>query len=309
MLVYIMKIFLIATCFFLSIISLLLGVEQLSWFILFTSRLPRLIAILLAGIGLAITGVVLQNITQNKFVEPATSGGLDAAKLGILLSITLTPNLSIFPKMVFALACVFVSSIILVFIINQLSFRSSALVPVIGLIFGGFISAIAEFYAYQQQIMQNMQSWLLGDLASIVAGHYELIYIIVPIIALTYFYAYRLTAIGMGRDLSKSIGVNYSITVIIGLLLVSLSVATIVITVGAIPFVGLVIPNLIARRYGDHLSKTLPITAIAGATLLLVCDVLGRVLIFPYEIPIALTAGSIGGLIFLSMILFKRGIK
>lgn len=302
-----MRFFLLLLCIVLSLVSLLIGTEDLNWVVFRASRLPRLIAILLAGIGLAISGVILQNITQNKFVEPATSGGLDAAKLGILLSITMTPTLGIFSKMVFALICVFFSSIILVLIIRKIKFRNSVLVPVIGLMFGGFLSALAEFYAYKQRIMQSMQGWLLGDLSKIVEGHYELIYIIVPIVVLSYLFAYHITIIGMGRNLAKSIGFNYRLTVLVGLILVSITVASVVITIGAIPFVGLVIPNLVTLRYGDHLSKTLPIIALSGAALLLFCDVLGRTLVYPYEIPIAITAGSIGGIIFLFMIIIRRG--
>jgi len=75
--------------------------------------------------------------------------------------------------------------------------------------------------------------------------------------------------------------------------------------VGAIPFVGLVVPNLVALRYGENLKRTLPIVAMCGAALLLACDILGRLLIHPYEVPIGLTAGSVGGVLFLLLILWK----
>jgi iron complex transport system permease protein len=59
-------------------------------------------------------------------------------------------------------------------------------------------------------------------------------------------------------------------------------------------------------HYGEHLKKTLPIVAMSGALLLLACDILGRLLIYPFEVPIGLTAGSVGGVLFLSMILWRR---
>lgn len=98
---------------------------------------------------------------------------------------------------------------------------------------------------------------------------------------------------------------KYRSVVNIGLTLVALITATVVLTVGMIPFLGLIIPNIVSIFKGDHLQKTLPHTAMLGAIFLLVCDILGRVLIYPYEITISLMVGVIGSFIFLIM-LFRR---
>jgi ABC-type enterochelin transport system permease subunit len=148
-----------------------------------------------------------------------------------------------------------------------------------------------------------MQGWLLGDFSKIVQGNYEIIYLILPIVALTYLYAQRFTVLGMGEGMATSLGLNYGGTVALGLMLVAVTVAATVITVGAIPFVGLAIPNLVALRYGDNLGRTLPIVALGGASLLLACDIAGRLLIYPFEVPIGLTAGGVGGLLFLFLII------
>jgi len=140
----------------------------------------------------------------------------------------------------------------------------------------------------------------------VVQGNYEIIYLILPIVALTYLYAQRFTVVGMGEGMATSLGLNYGATVTLGLLLVAVTVAATVITVGSIPFVGLVIPNLVALRYGDNLSRTLPIVALGGASLLLACDILGRLLIYPFEVPIGLTAGSVGGVLFLALICWRQ---
>ncbi|MGO1272864.1 MAG: iron chelate uptake ABC transporter family permease subunit, partial [Pseudomonas helleri] len=162
------------------------------------------------------------------------------------------------------------------------------------------------FYAYRNNIMQSMQGWLLGDFSRVVQGSYEIIYLILPIVALTYLYAHRFTVVGMGEGMATSLGLNYPATVVLGLLLVAVTVSATVITVGAIPFVGLVIPNLVALRYGDNLARTLPIVALGGACLLLVCDILGRLIIYPFEVPIGLTAGSVGGVLFLVLIIWRH---
>jgi len=299
-------------------VSLMLGSKQTSlialfnfsndaWLTLTASRIPRLIALVLTGVGLSVSGVILQHIVRNKFVEPATSGGLDAAKLGILVSLTMLPNASTSSKMIFALVFCFASSLLFILIISRIKFKSAVLIPVLGLMYGSVLSSIAEFYAYRHNILQSMQGWLLGDFSRVVQGHYELIYIILPIIVLAYIYAHRFTVLGMGEDMAASLGLGYAATAALGLMLVSVTVAASVITIGAIPFVGLVIPNLVALKYGENLSRTLPVVALGGACLLLICDIFGRLVIYPFEVPIGLTAGGVGGVMFL--VLIMRGVR
>lgn len=274
-----------------------------AWLTLSASRLPRLVALLLCGVGLAVCGVILQQIMRNRFVEPASCGGIDAAKLGILLSMSWLPTADRGEKMVFALITTFVASLFFTAIIRRIQFKNTVLIPVIGLMYGALLSAIAEFYAYRLNILQGMQGWMLGDFSKIVQGNYEIIYLILPVVALTYAYAHRFTVLGMGEGMATSLGLNYAATVAVGLILLALTVSVTVITVGAIPFVGLVIPNLVTQYRGENLKQTLPLVAVFGAALLLVCDVLGRLLIYPFEVPIGLTAGGIGGAFFLFLIL------
>ncbi|CAB3664543.1 Ferric-anguibactin transport system permease protein FatD [Achromobacter deleyi] len=301
----------------LCLASVLVGARQVAWaqlasgtgdawLTLTASRLPRLAALILSGVGLAICGVILQHIVRNKFVEPATSGGLDAAKLGILVSLAWLADAGPATRMAFALAFSFAASLLYVAIIRRIHFRNTVLVPVIGLMYGGVLSAVAEFYAYRHNILQSMQGWLMGDFSKVVQGNYEIIYLILPIVALTYLYAQRLTVLGMGEGMARALGLNYAATAALGLMLVAVTVAATVITVGAIPFVGLVVPNLVALNYGDNLRRTLPLVALGGASLLLACDILGRLVIYPFEVPIGLTAGGIGGLLFLALIWRSR---
>lgn len=296
-------------------LSLMVGVKQVSWVELLSfsddawltltaSRLPRLAALILTGVGLAVCGVILQQIVRNRFVEPGTCGGLDAAKLGILISLTVAPGAGAAGRMLFALAFCFAASLIYVAIIRRIQFKNTVMVPVIGLMYGSVLSAVAEFYAYRHNILQSMQGWMLGDFSKIVQGNYEIIYLILPIVVLTYLYAHRFTVLGMGRAWPAAC-LNYAANAALGLMLVAVTVSATVITVGAIPFVGLVIPNLVALHYGENLERTLPIVALCGASLLLACDILGRLLIYPFEVPIGLTAGCIGGVVFLVLLIRK----
>lgn len=285
--------------------SALLSLSDDAWLTLTASRLPRLAALVLTGVGLAMCGVILQQIVRNRFVEPATSGGLDAAKLGILVSLTLVPAVGTTGKMLFALAFCFVASLLYVAIVRCIKHKGTVLVPVVGLMYGSVLSAVAEFYAYRHNFLQSMQGWLLGDFSRIVQGNYEIIYLILPIVVLVYLFAQRFTVLGMGEGMASSLGLNYTANAALGLVLVAVTVSATVITVGAIPFVGLVIPNLVAMYFGENLARTLPIVAVCGASLLLACDILGRLLIYPFEVPIGLTAGSVGGVLFLVLLVRK----
>src|SRR5699024_2715749 len=112
----------------------------------------------------------------------------------------------------------------------------------------------------------------------------------------------KLTALGLGKDMAKSLGLNYNLFVLIGLTCVSLTVSAIMITAGAIPFLGLIVPNIVSLFYGDNLKKSLPYTAILGAILILFCDIISRIIIYPFEVPIGLTIAIIGGISFIIFI-------
>ena len=183
-----------------------------AWLTLTASRLPRLAALVLTGVGLSVCGVILQHIVRNRFVEPGTSGGLDAAKLGILVSLTLAPAAGVASRMLFALAFCFAASMVYVAIIRRIKFRNTVLVPVVGLMYGSVLSAVAEFYAYRHNILQSMQGWLLGDFSRVVQGRYEILYLVLPVVALAYLYAHRFTVLGMGEEMAASLGLGYAAT-------------------------------------------------------------------------------------------------
>ncbi|MGB7448795.1 MAG: iron chelate uptake ABC transporter family permease subunit, partial [Ornithinimicrobium sp.] len=95
----------------------------------------------------------------------------------------------------------------------------------------------------------------------------------------------------------------YRLVLNVGLVVVSMIAAVVVVTVGVIPFLGLVVPNVVRLALGDNVRRVLPITALTGAGFVLVCDVIGRVVRFPYEIPVATVAGVVGAGLFIWLIL------
>lgn len=297
-----------------SFVSLFVGNQEISplevfnmdetQLLVFTiSRIPRTLALLLSGAGIAVAGFIMQQIAQNKFVSPTTAGSLDAAKLGILFGLVWFPQAGLLYKILFSLLFCFSTGLIFILMIKRLKVKDIILIPLIGIMFGNILSAIATFFALKYGIVQNVEGWLIGDFSSVLQGQYESIYLIFPVVLITYIFANQFTLIGMGETFAKNLGLNYNTFMYLGLLSVSLTVSVTVVTVGAIPFLGLIVPNIVRIFKGDNLKKVLPLTAWFGALFLVLCDVLGRLIIAPYEIPIGLMVGIVGGVIFFVLLI------
>ena len=302
----------------LSIISLFVGVTNISVNdilsfnidkiqILLISRLPRLIAIIVAGVGLSISGLIMQQISKNKFVSPTTAATADFAKLGILFCIMVIPSATIMQKMIVSFVCAALGTVLFMKMIKMIKIKNIVFVPLIGMMLGKIVGSITTFFAYKYDLVQNISSWMEGDMSLIMKGSYELLYLSIPMVIIAFLYANKFTIVGMGEDFAVNLGVNYNVVVNVGLAIVSLICAVTLITVGNIPFLGLIIPNIVSIYSGDNLKRTLYHTALLGPIFLLICDIFGRIIIFPFEMSIGLTVGVIGSVIFLYMIL--RGNK
>ena len=294
----------------LALISLFVGVGEMSlaglwagnpldWQLFWTSRLPRLMAIVVAGAGLSVCGLIMQSLSRNRFVSPTTAGLYDCARLGVLVSIILLPSASIFVKTGFAITVTLIGAMAFMSILATLKHRDTVFVPLVGMIFGSIISAFTTFIALQMDLLQNLAGWLQGDFSTILNGQYELIYLSVPVLILIYIFANRFVLAGLGQDFATNLGLNYKQTLFLGLLLVSVITGVVIVTVGAIPFLGLIVPNLVSLYLGDNIRRTLSHTALLGALLVLLCDVFGRVVIYPYEVSVSLIMGIVGSVIFL----------
>nr|WP_304217834.1 ABC transporter permease [Fredinandcohnia onubensis] len=301
----------------LSFISLFIGaiditpMDLLDWEsdetqIFLISRVPRLMAIILAGAGMSIAGLIMQSLSRNKFVSPTTAGTLDAAKLGILISMLFFTNVTYTQQIIFSFGFALVGTLIFMQILDKIKFKDAIFVPLIGIMYGNILSSIATFFAYEADLIQNISSWLMGSFTLIIAGRYELLYIAVPTIILAYIFANKFTVAGMGEDFAKNLGLSYKVVLNIGLVLVAIISTTVVLTVGVIPFLGLIVPNIVSLYLGDNLRKTIPHTAALGVVFLLICDILGRIIVHPYEIPVNVTVAVIGSAIFLIMLFRGR---
>ena len=304
---------LIIAAIILSVISLFVGAidikpsDLLDWDsdktqIFLISRVPRLMAIILAGAGMSIAGLIMQSLSRNKFVSPTTAGTLDAAKLGIIISMLFFTNVTYLQQIIFSFAFALVGTFIFMQLLDRIKFKDVVFIPLIGIMYGNILSAITTFLGYESDILQNVQSFFMGSFTLVVSGRYELLYVAIPAVILAYLYANKFTVAGMGEDFAKNLGLSYKAVLNLGLVLVAIISTTVVLTVGVIPFLGLIVPNIVSIYMGDNLRKTIPHTIFLGMVFLLACDIFSRLVVYPYEIPVNLTVAVIGSAIFLVML-------
>lgn len=283
-------------------IMLVLKMDKETWFLILTSRVPRTIAIIITATGLSISGLILQTIAKNKFISPSIVGVTDSAQLGLLIAYIAFGALSLSFKLVFAFGFAVLGSFVFLTILQKIKFKNDIYVPLIGLMFGSIVSAIVTFIGYRFNATQFVDTIGLGSFTTKIAGNYELLYVAIMPIIIAFVYMAQFNIIGLGEDFAKNLGVNYKKTMMIGLLVVSLVTASIFVVVGTIPFVGLVVPNLVSIYYGDNIKKTVWDVILFGSILVLFADIVSRVIIFPYEIPVSVTMGIIGSIVFLYLI-------
>lgn len=268
--------------------------------VLMESRLPRTLAVALTGAALSVAGVLIQALVRNRFVGPDTSGTAEGAALGLLAVTILAPQSALWLRMLAASVTAMAVTALFVTIIRRLPPREVMLVPIAGLVLSGVIGSVVTFIAWQYDLMQYVGSWLYsGEFSGVIAGRYELLWIAALAAGLAWLSADRFAILGLGDQVATGLGLSVAAVMRLGLVVVSVVTAMVVTTVGMIPFVGLVVPNLVARIMGDDLRASLPVVAVAGAVLVLACDLLGRLVLYPYELPAGLILGILGAALFL----------
>jgi len=305
--------------FVLAVISLFIGVSHVSPMALFSaepdarqlqilliSRIPRTLAILLSGTAMAVAGMIMQMLTRNRFVEPSTAGTVESASLGILTATLLAPAMPLFGKMLVAGVFAMAGTMLFLRILRVIPLRSVLIVPLIGMMLGGVINAVTTFIAYRYDLLQSLNAWTIGDFSGVLRGRYELLWITLGLTLAAYLAADRFTVAGMGEAFATNLGMTYRRVMTLGLIIVSMVTAIVVVSVGIVPFLGLVVPNLVRMVLGDNLRRALPWIAIVGGGFVLACDIAGRLVRFPYEIPIGTVAGVVGSVLFL-YVLLRRG--
>ena len=296
-------------------VSLSVGVAEFSWAKLFsgslndstqvmiTSRLPRTFAIVLTGASMGVAGMIMQILLKNRFVEPSMVGASQSATLALLLMALLLPAAPLLAKMSVAAVAALLGMLLFMMLVRRLPPTAQLLVPLVGIIYGGVIEAVYTFIAYEADMMQLISFWQSGDFSGVLQGRYELLWLTGILATTAYAIVDQLTIVGLGESAAVNLGINPRAVLWAGLVMVALITSLVLVTVGNIPFIGLVVPNIVSLLLGDKLRAGLPAVALLGAALVLLCDIVGRVIVFPFEIPVSTVFGVLGTVLFLGLLM------
>jgi iron complex transport system permease protein len=307
------KSFILAVIFviILGVISLFTGVYDIfgqedGISMIFITRIPRTVSLMLTGAAMSISGLVMQLITQNRLVESTTTGTIEWAGLGLVFVYLIFPAPTLVQRMTGAIVFSFIGTMIFFLFLRKIRLRSSLVVPIIGMMLGAVISAISTFIGLVFQMTQNIETWFVGSFASVQIGRYEYLWIIVVVTLVIFIYADRLTLAGLGEDIATSLGVNYNRIVILGTGLISLAVGIVAAVIGNLPFLGLIVPNIVSMYRGDDLRSNLPWVCVLGMGTITLCDIISRTIIMPFEVPVSLILGTVGAVVFIIILLKQR---
>lgn len=298
----------------LGIISLFTGVYDIlgqddGVNMFFITRVPRTVSLMLTGAAMSMSGLVMQLITQNRLVESTTTGTIEWAGLGLIFVYLLFPAPTLVQRMTGAILFSFVGTMIFFMFLRRVKLRSSLIVPIIGMMLGAVISAISTFIGLVFQMTQNIEAWFVGSFASVQIGRYEYLWLIVIVTFFIFIYADRLTLAGLGEDIATSLGVNYNKIVLIGTGLISFAVGIVAAVIGNLPFLGLIVPNIVSMYRGDDLRSNLPWVCLLGMGTITLCDIISRTLIMPFEVPVSLILGTVGAVVFIVILLRQRRLR
>jgi iron complex transport system permease protein len=298
----------------LAVISLITGVYDIlgqedGAAMFFITRVPRTIALMLTGAAMSMSGLVMQLITQNRLVESTTTGTIEWAGLGLVFVYLLFPAPTLVQRMTGAIIFSFLGTMMFFLFLRRVKLRSSLIVPIIGMMLGAVISAASTFIGLVFQMTQNIETWFVGSFASVQIGRYEYLWLIVAVTFLIFIYADRLTLAGLGEDVATSLGVNYNKVVLLGTGLISFAVGIVAAVIGNLPFLGLIVPNIVSMYRGDDLRSNLPWVCVLGMGTITACDIISRTIIMPFEVPVSLILGTVGAVVFIVILLRQRRLK
>ena len=276
---------------------------------IFITRIPRTLALMLAAVAMSLSGIVMQLISQNKLVEPTTTGTIEWAGLGLVLVYILIPSPSLLQRMTGAIIASFIGSMVFFYLLKNIKLKSSLFVPIVGIMLGAVISAVSTFIGLEFNMTQVIEVWFQGSFAPVQRGRYEYLFVIILITIAIYKYADKLTIAGLGEDITTNLGLNYNQIILRANILIAIACGIVAAVIGNIPFLGLIVPNLVSLYRGDDLRANIPWVCLVSMIVMLVADILSRIIIAPFELPVSLILGSAGSIIFIIILLNQRRFK
>lgn len=190
--------------------------------------------------------------------------------------------------------------------LRKVTLKSSLVVPIIGIMLGAVVSAFSTFIALQYNLLQSLGIWFSGSFTMVMKGRYELIWIVLIVTIIAFIIADKFTVVGLGKDIATNVGINYDRIILIGVTIVAVITGVVAVVIGSLPFLGLIVPNVISMIRGDNLRTNLPWVCLAGIWTVGICDIVGRIIIAPFEIPVATILSIVGAIGFIAILLHQR---
>mgnify|MGYP003771204271 FL=1 len=272
-------------------------------------RIPRTIVALLTGIALSISGLVYQEIFNNKLVSPDLLGVSSGASVGAAFAIVLGYTGLVISLFSFTLGLI---TMFLTLIVTKI-FKSSSSVYLLlaGVIIGGFMSSATGLFKYlasSDRQLSEITFWLLGSFSSVT---YDSVLILLPIVlfgVITLFLLrWKINILALGQEEATSVGINYKALRLVVIICATLLTAGTVAIAGVIGWIGLVIPHISRILVGRNTKRTIPLTIVIGACFMIIVDVISRSFTST-EIPLSVVTGFLGTPLFLIILYTKRGI-
>ncbi|EMA6343724.1 FecCD family ABC transporter permease [Bacillus cytotoxicus] len=271
-------------------------------------RLPREIAAIFVGAGLAVSGAIMQGLTRNPLADPGILGLTGGANAALAITIAFIPSANYFYIMI---ACFIGAAIgaIMVFGIGMM--KQGGLSPLrivlAGAAVSAFLIAVSEGIGIYFKISQDVSMWTAGG---VIGTTWSQLQLIIPVISINIFIAIllskKLTVLSLSEEVAIGLGQKIIVIKIILFIIIILLAGASVALVGNMAFIGLMVPHMVRPIVGPDYRFVIPMSALAGASFMLLADTIGRTMNAPYETPLVAIV-AIVGLPFFLFIVRKGG--
>lgn len=289
--------------------------DPISQMVIWQVRVPRVLVGLVAGMGLAIAGAILQNTTRNPLADPYLFGIVSGAGLGVTVA-----NLSlsaIGADEQFAIALPFAAflgglfAITIVLIIAKILQRMEQLL-LTGIAVSFMLAAVTQFILFfgEPFATNRVIFWLMGSLARVEMSNFYVIagVLLITIVTITALHR-QIDALLLGDESAASLGINVDKLRLLMFALCAALTATIVAYCGGIGFVGLMIPHIVRQMFGVTTLKLIFGSALIGGIFLIWVDIIARSALANAEIPIGIITSALGSIFFLFIMVKTRNLN
>lgn len=288
------------------------GADAASNKVIMLLRLPRIALAMLAGIGLAVSGAIMQSLTRNYLVSPFTLGISSAAAFGASMSIVFGVGV-FFQSEVGMISCAFIASCIcgcIVYGISRYIGLNPSSIVLVGISLNYLFSAMTatiEFFAKEHKLEAVVQ-WTFGSFNRATWESVLITFIVIVVgLAILIIYSLKLNVMATNSDeMAKSLGINVNKARVVCGMTAILLTATIISFTGVIGFIGLIAPHIARLLIGDNHLYYLPFASVLGGILLLFSDMIGKFILYPVNIPVGIVISFLGVPLFIHLILMKR---